>query len=350
MPIKEMTLTYYKIKSMGLYIHSGGTPKQHLTAKDLMSELMEWGHGPVRKFIETSTYSKNSKHLEAYCLNFHEDNGEYIVALWNRVPASKNGFASVSSKSSSLDAVVQHTKIGKDDIPGFPTFFFVSPAKKCIATIKLDNHVLGISQFKSYIRGYLRTFCSHIVDREEDGHTIQGLCVDKKPDTKIDNRFPDKGVYPSFLIPPYTDVLSEDYLLSNAHNITKVIKDVLTEDLLVDNNESSVEQILRFMKGIPITKKKTTRLSVPATLTKNHVKKLISDYRDNDCSSEYNVGFVFKGEGQKIHWLSGTAITNSTAGYLTMLSAERPELKSLMNVIKNLDHSKILSKEVENVT
>ncbi|MFT6918122.1 MAG: hypothetical protein ACJA2G_000734 [Cognaticolwellia sp.] len=350
MPIKEMTLTYYKIKTMGLYINSGGVAKQNLKAKDLMGELMEWGHGPIRKFIETSTYSDNSKYLKAYCLDFYEDNGEYIVALWNSVPTSKNGFASVSAKSSSLGTVVQHTKVGKDDIPGFPTFFFVSPEKKCIATIKLDNHVLGISQFKLYIKGYLRGFCSHIVDRVEEGYTIQGLCVDTKPETEIDNRFPDKGVYPSFKIAPFTDVLSEDYLLNNAHNITKVIKDVSTEDLLVDSNESSIEQFLRFMKGIPITKKKTTRLSVPATLTKSHVKKLINDYRDNDCSSEYNVGFVFKGEGQKIHWLSGTAVTNSTAGYLTMLSAERPELKSLMNIIKNLDHSKILSKEATNVT
>jgi hypothetical protein len=352
MPIKEVTLTYYHIKSMGLYAqatNNGKIGKQHLTAKDLMKELMEWGHGPIRQFIETATFTANNQSLESYCLDFYEDSGEFIVALWNRVPLSKNGFASVSAKSSSLDAVVNHTKVGKDDIPGFPTFFFISPSKKCIATIKLDNHVMGISQFKSYIRGYLRHYSSHMVERTEGKDTIHGLCADPKPVDGVDNRFPDKGIYPSFNISPLTDVISEEYLLNNAHNITKVIKDVSTENLLVDNNETSVEKFLRFMKGIPITKKKTTRLSIPANLTRTHVKKLTYDYFINNCSSEYNVGFVFKSEGQKIHWLSGSTVTNTTRGHLQMLSAERPELKSLMNVIKKLDHSKITIKEFESV-
>lgn len=351
MPTKEITLTYYQMKTMGLYAHTGHNgqiAKQHLTAKDLMKELMAWGHGTNRKFIETATYSASSKFLESYCLDFYEENGEYIIALWNKVPTSKNGFASVSAKSSSLGAVVQHTKIGKDDIPGYPTFFFISPLKKCIATIKLDNHVLGITQFKSYIKGYLRYFSSHMVDRVEGDDKIQGVCADPKPEGKIDNRFPDKGIYHSFLMPALTDVLSEAYLLSNAHNITKMIKEVSTENLLFDHKESSVEKCFRFMKGLPISKKKTTRLSIPVHFTFGHVKKLIKQYHDNDCSSEYNVGFVFKGE-QKIHWLAGTAITNSVNGHLEMLSAERPELQSLMNVIKKLDHSKITVREIESV-
>jgi hypothetical protein len=351
MPSKEITLTYYQMKTMGLYAHTGHNgqiAKQYLTAKDLMKELMEWGHGTTRKFIETATYSASSKSLESYCLDFYEENGEYLIALWNKVPTSKNGFASVSAKSSSLDAVVQHTKVGKDDIPGYPTFFFISPLKKCIATIKLDNHVLGITQFKLYIKGYLKYYSSHMVDRVEDGDKIQGICASPKPQGAKDNRFPDKGVYHSFLMPASTDVLSEEYLLSNAHNITKMIKDVATENLLFDKSESSVEKCFRFMKGLPISKKTTTRLSIPVSFSYGNVKKLIRQYHENDCSSEYNVGFVFKGE-QKIHWLAGTAITNTVNGHLEMLSAERPELQSLMNVIKKLDHSKITVREIESV-
>lgn len=352
MPLKDVTLTYFQMKTMGLYAHSGKkgeTPKQYLMPKGLMKELKEWAHGPIRKFIETATFSSNSQSLESYCLDFYEEGGEYIVALWNRVPNSKNGFASVSAKSSALETVVQHTKIGEDDIPGFPTFFFVSPKNKCIATIKLDNHVMGITQFKNYIKGYLRCFSSHMVDRYEGEQRIQGNCAVPKPLEGEDNRFPDKGIYHSFIMPPLTDVISEEYLLNNSHNITKIVKDITTENLLVDTNESSVERFLRFMKGIPISKKKTTRISVPATLTRTHVKTLIREYHTNDCSNEFNVGFVFKGDSQKIHWLSGTPITNTIQGNLKMLSADRPELKSLMAVIKQLDHAQIAVKDFENV-
>jgi hypothetical protein len=351
MPSKEITLTYYKIKAMGLYAHTGQNgqiARQYLTAKDLMKELMEWGHGVNRQFIETATFSANSQSLESYCLDFHEDNGEYIIALWNKVPNSKNGYSSVSAKSSTLDATVQHTQIGKDDIPGYPTFFYISPIKKCIATIKLDNHVLGITQFKSYLKGYLRHFSSHSVNREEGGELIQGLCAESKPKGTIDNRFPDKGIYPSFHMTPFKDVLPEEYLMNNAHYITKIVKDVTTENLLFDKNESYVEKWSRFMNGIPISRKATTRLTIPVSFTYANVKKLIKQYQDNDGSSEYNVGFIFKGD-QKIHWLAGTVVTNTVDGDLKMLSSERPELKSLMHLIKKLDHSKIIVKEVESV-
>ncbi len=349
MPTKEVTLTYYEVKTMGLYGRKGQNSKvQHLTPKDLMKELMEWGYGVNRKFIETATYQPNSKTLESYCLDFHEDNGEYILALWNKVPSTKNGYGSVSAKSSTLDAKVQHTKIGKDHIPGYPTFFYISPSKKCIATIKLDNHVLGLTQFRSYIKGYLRHFSSHLVNRKEGNELIQGLCADSKPIGIPDNRIPDKGIIPSFLISPLKDVLPEEYLMNNAHFVTKIVKDVTTEKLLFDHKETSVERWSRAIRGIPISRKETSRLTIPVTFTYAHVSQLIKQYQDNDFSDEYNVGFIFKGD-KKIHWLDGTAVTHNFKADLKMLSAERPDLKSLMHYIKQLDHTQLIKREIESV-
>jgi hypothetical protein len=136
--------------------------------------------------------------------------------------------------------------------------------------------------------------------------------------------------------------------MNNAHIVTKIVKDVTTEKLLFDNKETIAETWYRAFRGIPISRKETSRLTIPVSFTYANVKQLIKQYQDNDFSNEYNVGFVFKGD-KKIHWLDGTSVTHNFKADLKMLSAERPDLKSLMHYVKQLDHTQLLKREIESV-
>lgn len=345
---KEITLTYYQIKSMGIYDSEG---KVLLTPSSLMKELKAWGYDEKKPLIETATYERNSKHLESYCLDFYESDGDYIIGLWNRLETGQKGIGSISASSTSEDAVVEHTKLKKDSIPGYPSYFFISPSQNILATIKLDNHVLGISQFRSYIKGFISRHSSHVVRRKEGDETIFGLSKYPKPNEGNDERFPDNKVRRLFHMLILKKDMEEEFLLSNAMSITKIIKDISTEILTQDKNETSIEQLVRFIKDIPITKKKSTRVSIPVTLNYKHVEDLIKDYRESDGSTEYNAGFVLRGDSQKIHWLDGTVLTGSAEANIEMQSLDRPNLQSLMALIKSskLDKVTIQSEQKESV-
>lgn len=274
--------------------------------------------------------------MESYCLDFYEDSGDYILGLWNKLPASKKGLGSVSSESTPEKAIIEHTKIGDKSIPGFPTYFWISPGKGFIATIKLDYHVLGLTQFKSYIKGYMRNYCSHIVDREDEGEKIYGLCKEAAPNGQEDKRFPDKSLYTSFVMTVLKQEMGQDFLLNNAHNVSKIVKDISTSTLVKDENETAIEKLVRCFKDLPITKRKRTRVTMPVDLSYEHVRKLIKDYHDNDCSDDYNVGLIIRGDGQRIHWLDGTIKTEAIKGNLNMHTFDQPDLESLMSLIRKI--------------
>ncbi|USP10392.1 hypothetical protein L1S45_01845 [Aeromonas dhakensis] len=343
---KEITLTYYKILKMGIYERNGtciSTPSQ------LLKELKEWSYDNHRPLVETSTFEPNKLYLEAFCLDFYEENGNYILALWNKLPSHKKGIGSVPSDATPETAIIAHTSIDKNHIPGFPTYFYISPASEYIATIKIENNVLGLGQLRSYVKGYLKTYCSHIVNRQDGNDKVFGLCRHKKPLGQPDNRVPEKSLLSYFMLSAARKEMGREFIINNAHNISKVVKDISRNILNKDNDETAIERIVRCFKGLPMTAKRSTRVTMPVDLAQEHVKRLIEDYYENDCSEEYNVGFIIRGDAQKIHWLDGTVHTESTKGDLKMHTFDQPDLQSLMSLIKTIGDVEIESAGKKNV-
>ncbi|EHK8977857.1 hypothetical protein KCU42_004036 [Vibrio vulnificus] len=328
---KEIELTCYRLDKLGIYSNEHDP---YLTPQNLMKELKAWAFDSRKPLVETKTFDPNSQTLEAYCLDFFESKGDYILGLWNRVHASKKGVGSVKKNTTPELAKVNHTKIDSDSIPGFPTYFFISPKNNLIASIKLDLKQSGILAFRSYIRGYLKHFSSHLVDRKDGDTRICGLCKTSSIGLEVDNRFPDKGAHPLVQFSLDIEEVEKHYFIQNAHNITKVIKDLEVEEVVQDENQTYIEQMVRAFRGLPMTKRRSTRVTMPVSLTQEHVEKLFESYEANNGSHEYNVGFKIRGEN-KICWMSGAAKVITLEGDVRFHEVDQPDLESLMKLIQN---------------
>ncbi|WP_044367624.1 hypothetical protein [Vibrio fluvialis] len=333
MTIKNITMTYYELRNMGIYGDEGETV---LSPVDLLKEMKYWCYDSEKPLIETATYEANSQILEAYCLDFYEQDGDYILGLWNKVQTNAKGIGAVNANKSSNAAVVKHTKIAKDNIPGYPTYFFISPRKKFFATIKIDQKLTGIQAFRSYIRGYLRHYSSHNVDRKDGGDLIRGLSRQSSiglTELTGDKRVTDKRLYPLITFKLMTDVVNKQYLVAHANRVSKIVKDISHVDSLKDSNASILERIARFPSGLSMKKRSHMRVSIPVDLNEGQMRKFISEFDTNNGSEEYNVGFVFKGD-TKIMWLSGIAKVNEFEENIDFYNEDQPILESLMSAIR----------------
>ncbi|ARV74438.1 hypothetical protein [Vibrio campbellii] len=330
--IKKIELTCYRLDKLGIYSNEH---EPYLTPKSLMKELKGWAFDSKKPLVETQTFMPNSQTLEAYCLDFIERDGDYILGLWNKVQASTKGVGSVKKNTTPENAKVSHTKIDEDSIPGFPTYFFISPKRNLIAPIKMDLKQSGILAFRYYMRGYLRHFSSHYVDRVDGETRIRGLCKTSKIGMIEDNRFPDKGAQPLVMFALDIESVEKRHFIENAHNITKVVKDLSTEELVYDEDQTHIEHLVRAFRGLPMTKRKSSRVTMPVNLTQVHVESMFESYEANEGSDEYNVGFVMKGESSKIHWMSGAAKTIELEGRVDFHEVDQPDLESLMKLIQS---------------
>ncbi|ELV8657111.1 hypothetical protein QNE43_003817 [Vibrio vulnificus] len=297
-----------------------------------MKELKSWAFDSKMPLVETKTYDENNQTLEAYCLDFKESNGDYILGLWIRVPTSKTGLGSVRKDTTPEKALVSHTSIDKNRIPGYPAYFFISPSRNLLATLPFDNGYSGIQAFRHYIRGYLRNYCSHIVNRMEGEDRISGLCTTSSIGLteETDGRIPSKDIRPSVVFSVEIENINKEYYLNHASDIVKVAKDLHTEELRKDDNCLRLESVVRAFKDLPITSRRKSRVVLPVNLTRGHVSKIFSDYEKSDGSDEYNVGFIVRGEPQKIHWLAGCTKVMQFSGQVTFHSKDQPDLDTLM--------------------
>ncbi|EGQ9805610.1 hypothetical protein BBM34_20640 [Vibrio parahaemolyticus] len=328
---KEIELTCYRLDKLGIY---SDEHEPYLSPKDLMKELKAWAFDSRKPLVETQTFDANSQTLEAYCLDFYEKDGDYILGLWNKVHASNKGVGTVRKNAIPETAKVNHTRIDEDSIPGFPTYFYISPKHNLIAPIKIDLRQSGILAFRYYMRGYLRNYCSHLVDRMDGDVRIRGLCTTSSIGLDVDLRFPVKSAHPLVSFTLDMESVEKQYFIENAHSITKVVKDLSSEQVIKDDEHTSIERFVRAFKGLPMTKRRSSRVTMPVDLTQDHVKKLFEAYESSGGSDEYNVGFRLRGES-KTHWMSGAARVITLEGQIRFHEVDQPDLESLMQLIKN---------------
>ena len=328
--IKEIELTCYRLNKLGIYSNEH---EAYLSPKKLMRELKKWAFDSNKPLVETKTFDSNSQTLEAYCLDFYEHDGDYILGLWNKVSTSVRGVGSVRKNATPVTVTVSHAKIDKDSIPGFPTYFYISPKKNLIAPIKLDLKQNGILQFRNYIKGYLKFYSSHIVDRVDGKTKIRGLCKTSSIGLDVDNRFPDKNAHVLVTFAIDIKKTNKQYFIDNAQKITKVVKDLSKEDVVIDEQQTCIERIVRAFEDLPMTKEKPSRITVPVNLNQDYVEKLFKSYEDNGASDEYNIGFKLIGDN-KIRWMSGTANVVKLKGEINFHEVDKPNLESLMKLIK----------------
>ncbi len=324
--VLECDMHVYDIKKCGLYIGRPDAP-EHLGTKDLLKALKFWAIDSNKPLVETSTYSADGNYLEAYCLGLSEFKGNYLLALWNKIPSSKSGVGMVNGSSSPKNAKVTQSKKGAADIPGYPTYFWILPGSNKLVALKLTNESFGVTQARAYLTGYLQFFSPHALRK---GGKIKGYT-----DKPIDKKSDEEQIVNNNLAARFTLAVTKipgkyEEIIKNNQQVTKLVKEIDVYDDQNDINARVSEQVRGWFNNLKPADKKKMRVHMPISVTKADIRDLIRKYEDSDQSNEHDIGFVFKGKSSHIEWLRGANHREKAKIKVEYLGENQPNLDKLV--------------------
>ncbi len=329
MPKIKCELHVYDLTKIGLY-EGYSDEAAHLGGTRIFDEIKGWAYDSGRPVSETCTYVTNGHVHESYCLGAAELKGQYLFTLWNRVPNSKSGVGLINGSTAANKAKISIKKIGRDDIPGYPSYFWVLPRRKKIVAIRIENAHLGINHFRTYVRSFLEGFCSHAVydDGAVVGYSDEPLSGDKKKSRAVNEK-----LRPFFHFGVHRIEADRERILERAGSITKLVKDIFVYNSLSRKSEQLLEKLRASFHGLDPKEKKKIRISMPVSVNDGDVKELFDEYDSHDGDDEYDVGFVFSGSSH-IEWLSGAHYKQKATTDVEWIAPDQPDVEKLLQKLQ----------------
>jgi hypothetical protein len=274
-----------------------------------LTQLEAWSTGRVLGRTCTFSIPDDSDLTEVFLLGMAKgENGDYLLALWNRLPGSETNIASVGvadvvgSASASIATGDVHR------IPGYATYFLIMPSAGKIATIRLKHSSNGIPNFRNYIASFLSDVnAAHVVidDTTPNGSDLVISGYRKDSSSLLEQR----PIRAAFQVKPIPLGGDTTYLKDHVDQIKKVIyKTSLTS---ISPREMSFWQSLQEMGRIfalpaPLREEFPIKVEIPVDLdaaTFDATVKAWNDGDDGSGSRTHDIGFIVTGETVP-RWLS----------------------------------------------
>ncbi len=327
----KATVTFYTVSHCGYFKRKGDAPIFGRLAA-VMADLHNWTRG--LSLEETKTYDppEASDLFPVYVADMAEKNGDWLIAMWNQVPESEGGIASIAAQSDVGSPEVAITELEEGRIPGFATYFWFLPNEGLFATIRLNRPFTGQIALQKYIRGFLRYYSSFVVHNDElkDADDVDVLGYKENPADELQH------LIPRFQASLHDNPGDIDLIVAQADAIRQISR---KEDL---NLQARIPLVRwqRILRTIGVTKPKhagftEARLQYTAdvTLTAQDVRSMASEWlKQGGAESGTDLGFRIKGESSP-RWLSKSIARDEV--HVT-LERTMPEMFSLDALLTSL--------------
>lgn len=304
--LQDVSIWVYDINRCGYYSYRGAEGRAPLfgSVASTLAALQQWADGKL--LGQTATYGANEgdELAEAYLLDAHHGaHGDYLVAIWNRLPGNRHHVSSVGVGDVVGAASAEVTEIDRDRIPGFATYFWVMPAERRVAAIGLKHLSHGLINFGNYFGGFLKFINPDHVVLGEEGPNSELVVNGYR--SAADAEIHPAGVRPMFSAKSIQRGGDIDFLRHNVGAISTVMcKTVLsTMEPTQRNWLQSMLDVTRIAKAPPPNVVDAPiRVEFPISLTLDELNASIAEWEEDiSDSGENDLGFRLN-DGQK-KWL-----------------------------------------------
>lgn len=298
----QARITLYNISEAGLYKRGEKAPifgDLSVFLKDLKSWVSK------KTLNQTCTYAcLEGEESKTFCYDIQESNqGHFLLITWNKLSSFSNGVATVSGTSKVGEADIKTNKHGVDDIPGFPTYFWMMPDQNKFATITFDYAQNGRQDLNRYLREFFGKLSGYVVTKVDgEGKKV----VQHFKDPKATETYP--MLYGKFDAKLVVNPGKVQYLLNNWKDIRKVYR----------HNEMSISEMIKLPKvatlgkwmGMNCQTNKTSaiKFKLEANMnfnSKNELQSVIDEWDQIQNPTKWeNLGFGLLGNTQKPIWLA----------------------------------------------
>src|SRR4051812_43808027 len=132
-------ISFYQVNRCGYYADDGAAPAYGALGP-ILADLARWVTRGNRPLVETRTFEvpEDSDILPVYCHNIRTEraHADFLITTWNATPDADGKTPSVSANQPVGRARVYLNRVRRDTIAGFPTYFWLIPARNLLATVR----------------------------------------------------------------------------------------------------------------------------------------------------------------------------------------------------------------------
>lgn len=334
-------ISLYRITEQGLYKKLDKNP----VFGDLsifLDDLIAWVSVEGKTLKETCTYAsmKDTDIQKTFCYDIKksETTGNFLLITWNKLSTGKNSIPSISGSAKVGEASISNEEFDKDAIPGFPTYFWIMPKEKKMATISFDYHFNGRQDLHRYLKDFMGKWskyveCSLSEDDEEE-RNIEYWRDPNKPEEKYKQLF---SRFDSRLLKNPGKV---EYLLKNFDKIRKVHQHnkITIKDLMSVRTTKVFGGL--FSIPLPTTNDTNIKFRFETEIqfqNQEDLKKIITEWQKQNPDSLTkwdDLGFSLQGDPQHILWLS-SSFANDT--FECSIARDKDQIFKSIDLVKWLD-------------
>lgn len=302
--MEEAKITFYNFDKCGLFEYGAEEPKFG-SLSNYLDQLTAWVKRDSKSLEETCTYaieeSEDVSRTFCYDIVKNDITGDFLLTTWNETPSYKGKVAAVNSKDKVGEAKVEFTKLPKDSIPGYATYFWIIPSKNVFASIRFHHVLNGKKNFDKYFKEFISKFSDYVVLGETESVDFPIIGYAEYDDDEPINLH-------AYL---KTSILRKsgqtDYIIDNVDKIRKVTR----HNCLSPKYITSQEFWQKALVGLGLKKQKTLDSDVNFSYefsfkpTAEELKEMINEWEANHDSKWDDIGFTLTGE-QSPRWLSNS--------------------------------------------
>lgn len=301
----------------------------------MLTQLENWSRG--KQLAQTQTYQHVSTAdgetiLPTFLYDIRRRGNEWLLIMWNQVPATNSQVASVMANGNVGQAQIHMNDVVEGSIPGFATYFWFLPEQSVFANIRFQHAVGGHAALQTYLRGYLDRFSEHVVWGAQNGTSLFDIDIEGY---RANSTVPAENFSPRYKSAVFTKPGEHELLVQQAHRITKVLRRTrlelqTPEDLaLWQTMWRKLRQQQRPLTTDPVS----LQYEMKSSMTQEEVQDIIDASNEDSSESTWDdIGFQLSGESSP-RWLNKSYARDKFDLDITRENAEIVNIDSLFDAI-----------------
>lgn len=326
--MEEAKVTFYQIEKCGLYEYGADDAKIG-GVSDFLNQLKAWVEKNDKPLVETCTYaieeSEDVDRTFCYDLITNGVTGDFLLITWNETPSYEGRVAAVQAKSKVGSAKVEFTKLPKDSIPGYATYFWFIPSKNVYATVRFQHRLNGKKNLDKYFKEFISKFSDYVVladDGEADFNVAGYSEKDGEEPLNLHSQFKTSIVRKTGQI---------DYILKQKKQIRKITRHNKLSPKIPECQEFWQKVLLNLglKKQRNLNSEVNFSYEFSFTPSETELKEMISEWERSHDSKWDDIGFTLKGE-QVPRWLSNSLARDEFDLDVKRINEEIVDAKSIL--------------------
>jgi hypothetical protein len=326
--MEEAKITFYGIEKCGLYEYGADEPRLGDVSK-FLNQLKAWVKKNGKPLDETCTYaieeSEDVDRTFCYDLVANGVTGDFLLTTWNETPSYEGKVAAVQAKSKVGSAKVEFTKLPKDSIPGYATYFWFIPSKNVYATVRFQHRLNGKKNLDKYFKEFISKFSNYVVlsdDGEADFNVVGYSEKDDEEPLNLLSQFKTTIVRKPGQI---------DYILEQKNQIRKITRHNRLSPKIAECQEFWQKALLNLglKKQRDLDSEVNFSYEFSFTPSEPELKEMIAEWEQGHDSKWDDIGFTLKGD-QVPRWLSNSLARDQFELDVKRIDEEIVDAKSLL--------------------